>query len=81
MYIPSHFLETDLEKISQFIKTHPLGLMVANVDGIPIENAFTIFFLCSDAICSNKVFGLPKPPKTAMKKLLKKLNQLTKAEK
>jgi transcriptional regulator len=32
MYIPSHFLETDLEKISQFIKSHPLGLMVANVD-------------------------------------------------
>ncbi len=38
MYIPSHFLETDLEKISQFIKTHPLGLMVANVDGDLVGN-------------------------------------------
>ena len=38
MYIPSHFLETDLEKISQFIKTHPLGLMVANVDGELVGN-------------------------------------------
>ena len=38
MYIPSHFLETDPEKISQFIKTHPLGLLVANVDGDLIGN-------------------------------------------
>jgi len=38
MYIPSHFLETDLGKISQFIKTHPLGLMVANVDGELVGN-------------------------------------------
>jgi transcriptional regulator len=38
MYIPSHFLETDPEKISQFIKTHPLGLMVANVDGDLVGN-------------------------------------------
>jgi transcriptional regulator len=38
MYIPSHFLETDPEKISQFIKTHPLGLMVANVDGGLVGN-------------------------------------------
>jgi len=38
MYIPSHFLETDLQKISQFIKTHPLGLMVANVDGELVGN-------------------------------------------
>ena len=38
MYIPSHFLETDLKKISQFIKTHPLGLMVANVDGELVGN-------------------------------------------
>jgi transcriptional regulator len=38
MYIPSHFLETDLEKIAQFIKTHPLGLMVANVDGELVGN-------------------------------------------
>lgn len=38
MYIPSHFLETDSEKISQFIKTHPLGLLVANIDGDLIGN-------------------------------------------
>ena len=38
MYIPSHFLETDPEKISQFIKTHPLGLMVANIDGDLVGN-------------------------------------------
>jgi len=38
MYIPSHFLETDLEKISKFVKTHPLGLMVANVDGDLVGN-------------------------------------------
>ena len=41
MYIPSHFLETDLEKIAQFIKTHPLGLMVANVDGELVGNHLT----------------------------------------
>ena len=38
MYIPSHFLETDLGKISQFIRAHPLGLMVANVDGGLVGN-------------------------------------------
>jgi len=38
MYIPSHFLETDLGKISQFVRTHPLGLMVANVDGELVGN-------------------------------------------
>jgi len=46
-------------------------------DGIPPENALTIF-LCSDALCFNEVFGLPKPPKAALSKMLKNLHQLTK---
>lgn len=38
MYIPSHFLETDLKKISKFIEGHPLGLLVANIDGDLVGN-------------------------------------------
>lgn len=38
MYIPSHFSETDLERVSEFIRANPLGLMVANVEGELVGN-------------------------------------------
>jgi len=38
MYIPSHFSENDLERVSEFIRANPLGLMVANVEGGLVGN-------------------------------------------
>jgi transcriptional regulator len=57
MYIPSHFLETDLEKISQFIKTHPLGLMVANVDGNLIGNHLPFMALNGSVAVGGKLIS------------------------
>jgi transcriptional regulator len=57
MYIPSHFLETDLEKISQFIKTHPLGLMVANVDGDLIGNHLPFMALNGSVAVGGKLIS------------------------
>jgi predicted FMN-binding regulatory protein PaiB len=55
MYIPSHFLETDLDKISQFIKTHPLGLMVANVDGNLVGNHIPFMALNENIAIGSKL--------------------------
>ena len=57
MYIPSHFLETDLKKISQFIKTHPLGLMVANVDGDLIGNHLPFMMPNGDIAVGSKLIA------------------------
>jgi len=38
MYIPSHFSETDLGRISEFVRLNPLGLMVAYVEGELVGN-------------------------------------------
>ncbi len=57
MYIPSHFLETDLEKISQFIKTHPLGLMVANVDGDLVGNHLPFMVLNGSIAVGGKLIS------------------------
>jgi len=57
MYIPSHFLETDLKKITQFIKTHPLGLMVANVDGDLVGNHLPFMMLSGDIAVGSKLIA------------------------
>jgi len=57
MYIPSHFLETDLKKISQFIKTHPLGLMVANVDGELVGNHLPFMMPSGDVDVGSKLIA------------------------
>jgi len=57
MYIPSHFLETDLDKIAQFIKTHPLGLMVANVDGDLVVNHLPFMALSGGIAVGSKLIS------------------------
>ena len=57
MYIPSHFLETDLDKIAQFIKTHPLGLMVANVDGDLVGNHLPFMALSGGIAVGSKLIS------------------------
>jgi transcriptional regulator len=57
MYIPSLFLETDLDKIAQFIKTHPLGLMVANVDGDLVGNHLPFMALSGGIAVGSKLIS------------------------
>jgi len=57
MYIPSHFLETDPEKITQFIKTHPLGLMVAYVDGELVGNHLVFMASNENIVVGSKLIS------------------------
>jgi len=57
MYIPSHFLETDPGKITQFIKTHPLGLMVAYVDGELVGNHLVFMASNENIVVGSKLIS------------------------
>ena len=35
MYLPPHFRESRLEVLHDFIRRHPLGMLVSSVDGVP----------------------------------------------
>ena len=35
MYVPSHFHESDLSRLHDFIQQHSFGLLVSHVDGLP----------------------------------------------
>jgi transcriptional regulator len=56
MYIPSHFSENDLERVYEFIRANPLGLMVANVEGELVGNHLPFSVLDKKIQVGGKLF-------------------------
>lgn len=57
MYIPSHFSEADTGRITQFVFSHPLAVMVANVEGQLVGNHLPFMALDDEIKIGSKLIS------------------------